>query len=106
MSATFTDENFDSLVLRSDKLCIVDFWATWCAPCIALGPTIDSLANDFEDRVNVGKLNTDENPEVSVKYGVTNIPCVLFIKNGEVVDKQIGVAPRSTYKKKVEKLLG
>lgn len=106
MSAVFTDENFESLVLGSDKLSIIDFWATWCPPCIALGPTIDSLADDFEGRVNVGKLNADENPQVSVAYGVTNLPCVLFIQNGEVVDKHVGLAPKSVYKKKVEKLLG
>lgn len=106
MSAIFTDENFDREVLQSDKLSIIDFWATWCPPCIALGPTIDALATDFGDKVNVGKLNADENPEVSVTYGITNLPCVLFIQNGRVVDKQIGLAPKTVYEKKVRKLLG
>lgn len=106
MSATFTDANFDSLVLQSDKLSIIDFWATWCPPCIALGPTIDALARDFEGQVNVGKLNTDENPQVSVAYGVTNLPCVLFIRNGVVVDKMVGAAPKPVYEKKVRQLLG
>lgn len=105
MSAIFTDANFQSQVLASDKLSIVDFWATWCPPCIALGPTIDSLANDFEGQVNVGKLNVDENPEISITYGVTNLPCVLFIQNGKVVDKQVGAAPKSVYDKKVKALL-
>ena len=105
MSAVFTDANFDGLVLQSDKLSIVDFWATWCPPCIALGPTIDALAHDFEGKVNVGKLNADENPEVCIKYSVTNLPCVLFIRNGTVVDKQVGAAPKATYEKKVRKLL-
>lgn len=106
MSATFTDANFDSLVLQSDKLSIIDFWATWCPPCVALGPTIDALARDFEGQVNVGKLNTDENPQVSVAYGVTNLPCVLFIRNGVVVDKMVGAAPKPVYEKKVRQLLG
>lgn len=105
MSAIFTDDNFDSLVLQSDKLTIIDFWATWCPPCIALGPTIDALARDFEGQVNVGKLNTDENPQVSVMYGVTNLPCVLFVRKGVVVDKHIGAAPKSVYEKKVRQLL-
>mgnify|MGYP003577450590 CR=1 FL=1 len=106
MSATFTDANFDSLVLQSDKLSIIDFRATWCPTCIALGPTIDALARDFEGQVNVGKLNTDENPQVSVTYGVTNLPCVLFIRNGVVVDKMVGAASKPVYEKKVRQLLG
>lgn len=105
MSAIFTDANFESLVLQSDKLSIIDFWATWCPPCIAIGPSIDALAQTFEGQVNVGKLNTDENPQVSVAYGVTNLPCVLFIRNGVVIDKMIGAAPKAVYEKKVKKLL-
>lgn len=105
MSAIFTDANFESLVLQADKLSIVDFWATWCPPCIALGPVIDSLAKDFSDRVNVGKINSDENPNVSIAYGVTNLPCVLFIRNGKVVDRLVGAAHKAVYVKKIERLL-
>jgi len=105
MSAIFTDANFDAQVLGSDKLSIIDFWATWCPPCIALGPTIDSISRDFEGKVNVGKLNVDENPNVSINYGVTNLPCVLFMYQGKIVDKQVGAAPKSVYDKKVRKLL-
>lgn len=105
MSTVFTDANFEEQVLRSDKLSVVDFWATWCPPCIAIGPIIDSLANDFEGKVNVGKLNADENPDVSVTYGVTNLPCVLFIYDGKVVDKQIGAAPKSVYTQKIQQIL-
>lgn len=100
-----TDANFNEQVLSSDKLSILDFWATWCPPCIALGPTMDALARDYDGRVNVGKVNSDENPELSITYGVTNLPCVLFLKNGAVVDKQIGLAAKAVYDKKIKKLL-
>jgi len=102
MAAVFTDANFDAEVLQSEKLSVVDFWAPWCGPCIALGPTIDALAKDFDGKVNVGKVNVDENPNLSVTYGVTSIPCVLLIKNGEVVDKQVGAAPKSAFEKKIQ----
>ena len=102
MAAVFTDANFETEVIASDKLTVVDFWAQWCGPCLALGPTIDALAKDYEGKVNVGKLNVDENSEVSYKYGITSIPCVLFIKNGQVVDKQVGAAPRSAFEKKIQ----
>lgn len=105
MTAIFTDANFNEQVVLSGKLSIIDFWATWCPPCIAIGPTIDSLAHDFEGKVNVGKLNVDENPGVSIAYGVTNLPCVLFMYDGKVVDKQVGAAPKSVYDKKVRKML-
>lgn len=102
MSTVFTDTNFDADVLQSDKLTVVDFWATWCPPCLALGKTIDALAINYEGKVNIGKINSDENSQVSVKYGVMNLPCVLFFKNGEVVDKQVGLAARSVYEKKIQ----
>jgi thioredoxin 1 len=101
MAATFTDSNFEIEVLQSHKLSVIDFWATWCGPCVALGPTIESLAIEYEGRVNIGKVNTDENPDLSVKYGITSIPCVLFIKDGKVVDKQIGVVPKSALESKI-----
>ncbi|MBC7553265.1 MAG: thioredoxin [Taibaiella sp.] len=105
MAAVFTDSNFDADVLKSDKLSIVDFWAPWCGPCLQLGPTIDALSKEYDGKVNVGKLNVDENPNVSVQYGITSIPCVLFIKNGVVVDKQIGLAPKGAFDKKILKLI-
>jgi thioredoxin 1 len=101
MAATFTDANFEEEVLNSNKLSVIDFWATWCGPCVALGPTIEALATEYEGRVNIGKVNTDENSELSIKYGITSIPCVLFIKDGKVVDKQIGVVPKSTLESKI-----
>jgi len=103
MSAVFTDANFQTNVLASDKLTVVDFWAPWCGPCLALGPTIEELAMTYAGDVQVGKVNLDENPEVSVNYGVTSIPAVLFIKNGVVVDRQIGLVPRKVLEQKIQK---
>lgn len=102
MAKTFTDSNFQQEVLSSDKLSVVDFWATWCGPCIALGPTIETLATEYDGRVNVGKVNVDENSQVSMQYGITSIPCILFIKGGKVVDKQVGVVPKSVLEKKIQ----
>lgn len=102
MAAVFTDANFEAEVLKSDKLSIIDFWAPWCGPCIALGPTIEALAKEHDGKVNIGKVNVDENPNLSVNYGITSIPCVLFIKDGNVVDKQVGAAPKSTFDKKIQ----
>ena len=102
MAAVFNDANFEAEVLQSDKLSVVDFWAPWCVPCLALGPTIDALSTEYAGKVNVGKVNVDENPNLSVNYGITSIPCVLFIKGGQVVDKQVGAAPKPAFDKKIQ----
>ncbi len=106
MAATYTDSNFETEVLKADKLSVIDFWVPWCGPCLALGPTIDQLYKEHEGKVNVGKVNVDENPNLSITYGVTSIPCVLFIKDGKVVDKQMGLAPKGAFDKKIQKLMG
>lgn len=105
MAAEYTDNNFKAEVLDSDKLSVIDFWAPWCGPCLALGPTIEALSNEYSDRINIGKVNVDENPNLSIEYGITSIPCILFIKNGEVVDRQVGMAPKSTFDKKIQQHL-
>ncbi len=105
MSHVFTDSNFESMVIKSDKLTIVDFWATWCPPCIALGPIIDSIAHDYAQSILVGKVNADDNPNVSIHYGVTNLPCVLFFYNGQLIDRQVGAASKAAYVRKIERLL-
>ena len=102
MAAVFNDANFEAEVLQSDKLSVVDFWAPWCGPCLALGPTIDALSTEYAGKVNVGKVNVDENPNLSVNYGITSIPCVLFIKGGHVVDNQVGAAPKPAFDKKIQ----
>ena len=100
MAAVYTDANFDAEVIKAEKLTVVDFWAPWCGPCLALGPTIEALAKEYD-----GKVNVDENPQLSINYGITSIPAVLFIKGGQVVDKQVGAAPKGVFDKKIQQHL-
>ena len=102
MAKEFTDANFQTDVLSSDKLTLVDFWAEWCGPCRAIGPVIEELSKEYDVKVNVGKLNVDNNPEVSMNYGITSIPAILFIKDGKVVDKLVGAQPKGNFVKKIE----
>lgn len=102
MAREFNDSNFQADVLASDKLTVVDFWAEWCGPCRAIGPVIEELSKEYDGKVNVGKLNVDNNPEVSMNYGITSIPAILFIKGGKVVDKLVGAQPKSNFVKKIE----
>ena len=97
MALEITDSNFEELVLKSDKPVMVDFWAEWCGPCRMVGPIMDEISIDFEGKAIVGKLNVDSNQEFAAKYGVRNIPTVLVFKDGEVVGKQVGVAPKAKY---------
>ena len=101
MAAEYTDANFKSDVLDSDKLTVIDFWAEWCGPCRAIGPVIEELSKEYAGKANVGKVNVDNNPGVSMQYGITSIQAILFIKGGQVVDKQIGAVPKSVLEKKI-----
>jgi thioredoxin 1 len=105
MALEFTDANFQTKVLDSDKLTLIDFWAEWCGPCRAIGPVIEELATEYDGQVNVGKVNVDTNPQLSVNYGITSIPAILFIKGGQIVDKQIGAVPKSVLDKKIKALI-
>jgi len=100
-----TSANFKSEVLESDKPVIVDFWATWCGPCRRVGPIIEELANDYEGQVIVGKCDIEEDEDLPMRFGVRNIPTILFIKNGEVVDKQVGAAARPVFEEKLKSIL-
>lgn len=102
MALEFTDSNFKTDVLESDQLTVVDFWAEWCGPCRAIGPVIEDLSKEYAGKVKVGKVNVDHNPEVSMNYGITSIPAILFIKDGKVVDKLVGAQPKSNFVKKIE----
>jgi len=102
MALEFTDSNFQTDVLQSDKLTVVDFWAEWCGPCRAISPIIEELSKQYNGKIQVGKVNVDHNPNVSINYGITSIPAILFIKDGKVVDKQIGAAPKSILEKKIQ----
>lgn len=102
MAKEYNDNNFQADVLASDKLTVVDFWAEWCGPCRAIGPVIEELSKEYDGRVNVGKVNVDNNPQVSMNYGITSIPAILFIKGGKVVDKLVGAQPKGNFVKKIE----
>jgi thioredoxin 1 len=105
MVVTLTDANFDDLVLKADKPVLVDFWAEWCGPCRVIGPLVKEIAEDYQDKVIVGKVDVDSNPAISAKYGIRNIPTVLFFKDGTVADKQVGAVPKGNLVNKVEALL-
>ena len=96
-----TDENFNR-ILESHDLILIDFWAEWCGPCRAIGPVIEELATEYAGKVNIGKVNVDVNPNLSMNFGITSIPAILFVKGGQVVDKQIGAVPKSVLDKKIQ----
>ena len=102
MAKEFTDSNFQAEVMDSDNLTMIDFWAEWCGPCRAIGPVIEELSKEWEGKVNVGKVNVDHNPQLSMNYGITSIPAILFIKNGQVVDKLVGAQPKGNFVRKIE----
>jgi thioredoxin 1 len=105
MTIEVTDANFDEVIVNSDKPAIVDFWAEWCGPCRMVGPIVKDISEEYKDQVVVGKLDVDSNPGVSEKFGIRNIPTILFFKGGEVVDKQVGAVPKANITKKLEAIL-
>ena len=102
---TITDAEFESSVLQSDKPVILDFWAEWCQPCKMLSPTVEAIAGEYEEKIKVGKLNVDDNPNVATKYGIRGIPTLLFFKGGEVVQQMVGVKSKAEIKKVIDKNL-
>ena len=105
MALEINDQNFEDVVLKSDKPVIVDFWAEWCGPCRMVSPILEEIGEEYNDKVVVGKLNVDNNPDTTIRFGIRNIPTVLFFKNGDIVDKQVGAVPKNNYITKIEALL-
>ena len=105
MALEITDATFDNIVLKSDKPVLVDFWAAWCGPCRMVGPIIDELSNEYDGKAVVGKVDVDSNQEFAAKYGVRNIPTVLLFKNGELVDRKVGVSPKQVYAEAIDSAL-
>lgn len=104
MALQITDANFAE-TLQEGKPMVLDFWAEWCGPCRMVSPIMDELAEDYAGRVNIGKMNVDENNDIVAQYGIRNIPTVLFFKNGELVDKIVGAVPKDKFVAKIEAML-
>jgi thioredoxin 1 len=104
MAKEFTDANFDEL-LSSNKVVVADFWATWCGPCKAMGPSIDELAAQYEGQALIGKVDVEENNDLAEKYAIRSVPTIIFFKDGEMVDKQVGAVPKAVLESKIKNLL-
>jgi thioredoxin 1 len=102
MALEITDATFEEVVIQSDKPVLVDFWAAWCGPCRMVGPIIDEISTDYEAKAVVGKVDVDANQEFAAKYGVRNIPTVLLFKNGELIDRKVGVSPKQVYAEAID----
>ncbi len=102
MAIELTDANFDELVIKSDKPVLVDFWAEWCGPCRMVGPLVEELSKEYDGKAVVGKVDVDSNPGISARFGIRNIPTLLYFKGGEVVDKQVGAVPKTVLAGKLD----
>ena len=100
-----SDTSFETEVVKSDRPVLVDFWAPWCGPCRMLSPLVDELSKEYEGKIKVGKLNTDDNTQVATRYRISAIPTLLFFKSGKVVDQLVGVHPKPEIKKRLDALL-
>jgi len=101
----FTDSNFEEEVLKSDKPCLVDFWAEWCGPCRMVGPIVEEIALEYAEKLKVGKLNVDQNGQTAAKYGIMSIPSLLIFDGGKVVEQIVGAAPKKQFVEKIDKIV-
>ncbi|HOB27087.1 MAG TPA: thioredoxin [Bacteroidales bacterium] len=105
MKENLSESNFDEIINNSPVPVIVDFWAEWCGPCKMIGQVLDELNNDYNDKILIGKVNVDEQGSLAMKYGIRNIPTLLFFKNGQLIDKQVGSVPRKVLEEKLKSIL-
>ena len=105
MTVELTDANFEEIVIKANKPVLVDFWAEWCGPCRMVGPIVHDIAEEYGDRVILGKVDVDNNPEISAKFGIRNIPTILFFKGGQIVDKQVGAVPKAQLATKLDAIM-
>ena len=105
MELEITDSNFEETVLKSDKPVMVDFWAAWCGPCRMVGPIIDELSEEYDGKAIIGKIDIDSNQQYAAQFGVRNIPTVLVFKDGELVDRKVGVSSKNDYAEAIDKLI-
>lgn len=105
MTTEVTDANFEEIIVKAGKPALVDFWAEWCGPCRMIGPIVNELSEEYGEKIVVAKMDVDSNPIIPGKYGIRNIPTILFFKDGEVADKQVGVVPKGALAQKIDTLL-
>ena len=105
MTIEVTDANFEEIVLQSDKPVLVDFWAEWCGPCRMISPLVSELSEDYKDRAVITKMDVDSNPATSARFGIRNIPTILFFKGGDIADKQVGAVPKTILAAKIDALI-
>jgi thioredoxin 1 len=105
MAVEFTDANFEELAINSDKPVMIDFWAEWCGPCRMVDPIVKEMAVEYEGKAVIGKVNVDNNPDISARFGIRNIPTIIFLKGGQMVDKSVGAVPKNILTEKLEHIL-
>ena len=105
MTVELTDANFEEIVLKANKPVLVDFWAEWCGPCRMVGPIVHDIAEEYGERAIIGKVDVDSNPDISARFGIRNIPTILFFKDGQVVDKQVGAVPKAQLANKLDAIM-
>jgi thioredoxin 1 len=105
MAIEITDSNFADVAMNSDKPVMIDFWAEWCGPCRMVAPIVEEMSNEYNGKAVIGKVNVDENPDISTKFGIRNIPTIIFLKGGQLIDRSVGAVPKNVLTEKMDALL-